>query len=43
MASRGTLCRASPSVCVWCGVSVVCVLCVVLGRTEDTATNIFLV
>ena len=34
----------SPSVCVWCGVPVVCVCCAwCLGRTEDTATNIFLV
>ena len=30
-ANRGTLCRASPSVCEWCGVLVVCVLCVVFG------------
>ena len=41
-ASRGTLCPASPSVCVWCGVPVVSVLSVVLGCTEDTSTNISL-
>ena len=43
VASRGTLCPSSSSVCVWCGVSVVCVCVLCVGRTGDTATNICLV